>query len=396
MFSTTARSTRRVRILSAAIAAGGLIAAFGLTATSASALPVPPGPPSIISDPVISGYTTVGNNAVENNTITASTGTWNDSDPTTLTFTYKWFNGNDTLVSDSSDDPTYQIQSSDIGVSLYVEVTAHDSNLNSTADDSDQSSNVIATGISNTTLPTLSGATVPGGAVTVSNGGTWAAVGQVGPITPTYTYFWSFAHPGFDAGDEDPVDTGITHTIRPSDFSYNLIAFVTAHFGGEQATVRVTTDGAVTPVAPFATDAGLTAGNEGVVTGTQTKTDATVVLPSPPIQNVVVPDPATNTGDLVYVYGYSTPTALGFFTVSASHTITVPLGGLPKGLHKLAIIDSNGTFLGWLSVTAGGGLASTGVNVNAPLELGGAGVLVLLGLLSVIFVTRSRRKAESL
>jgi hypothetical protein len=149
----------------------------------------------------------------------------------------------------------------------------------------------------------------------------------------------------------------------------------------------------VTPVAPFATDAGLTSANEGDVTGTQTKTDATVVLPAPPVQNTAAAEPATNSGQIVYVYGYSTPTALGFFTVNGAHTITVPLGGLPKGLHRLAIIDSNGTFLGWLSVTAGGGLASTGVNVNAPLEAGGAGLLILLGILSVVFVTRQRRTA---
>jgi hypothetical protein len=129
------------------------------------------------------------------------------------------------------------------------------------------------------------------------------------------------------------------------------------------------------------------------VTGSQTKTDATVVIPAP-IQEL---DLVTNqqVGDVVYVYGYSTPTALGFFTISADHTITVPLGALPKGLHKLAVINSSGQLVGWLSVTAGGRLASTGVNVNAPLELGGAGLLILVGLLSVIFVTRQRRKNEA-
>jgi hypothetical protein len=148
-----------------------------------------------------------------------------------------------------------------------------------------------------------------------------------------------------------------------------------------QASELVSTTVSVTAAAPFSTDAGLTGANEGGVTGTQTKTEATVVLPAP-----------AASGDLVYVYGYSTPTALDFFTVSAAHTITVPLGALPKGLHKLAIINSSGDLIGWLSITAGGGLTSTGANVNGPLELGGAGGLILLGIFSVGLVRRPRRK----
>jgi hypothetical protein len=370
MFSFTARSTRRVRIISAAVAAGAMVVAFGMTAASASAVMF--GGPVSVTAPVIAGYTTVGSTAVENNTLTVSDGTWSDgtdSDP--LTYTYAWLDGNGNELGEGN---TYTIVTGDIGKTIHAEVTATDTDEESSSADSASSTAVIASEVSNTTAPALTGSVAPNGTLTVTTGA-WTGSGLF-----TYTYDWGYTS-GQSGGQVTPPDATNTHVISADEFGYYLVVNVTAtDANGHSAAAQETTATVVTPAAPFATDAGLTGANEGGVTGTQSKTDATVVLPAPAAED-----------DVVFVYGYSTPTALGFFTVSAAHTITVPLGALPKGLHKLAEINSSGVLIGWLSVTAGGGLASTGVPVNVPLELGGAGLLILLGLFSVIYVTRRSR-----
>jgi hypothetical protein len=370
MFSYTPRASRQVRVLSAAIAAGAMIFGFGLTASSASA--VSSGPVNQTA-PVVSGYTTVGHDAVANNSLTVSRGIWDDSsDSDPLSYDYAWYDGNHNYLGSGN---TYAIKTSDIGKTIFAEVTAIDTNTLSAAADSDQSTPVIASEVSVTTAPVLSGSVAPGRTLSVTTG-VWAGTGPF-----TYTYDWGY-NGGQSGGQVTPPDATNTYVITPDNFGLYLVVNVTAtDANGHQGTQFLQTATVVTPAAPVATDAGLTAGNEGGVTGTQSKTDATLTLPAPAAE-----------GDVVYVYGYSTPTALGFFTVSATHTITVPLGALPKGLHKLAIVNSSGVLVGWVSVTAGGGLASTGIPVNVPLELGGAALLILLGIFSAAFVTRSRRK----
>ena len=363
MFSFTARSTRRVRIISAAVAVGAMVAAFGMTAASASAVSV--GPVNTVA-PAIDGV------AVENNTLTADSGVWIDgSDTDALTYTFAWYDNAGNFLGDGN---SYTLTAADVGATIHATVSASDTNNDGDSADSVDTATVVASDLSNATLPVLSGSATPGSTLSVTPG-TWTTPGLYGV---TYEWFETSLQNG---GPLDPADITDSHVITSDDFGLYIGVLVTATDSiGASQTVRVTTATPVTPTAPFATDAGLTAANEGGVTGTQSKTDATAILPAPAAE-----------GDLVFVYGYSTPTALGFFTVSAAHTITVPLGALPKGLHKLAVINSSGVLIGWLSVTAGGGLASTGVPVNVPLELGGAGLLVLLGLFSVIYVTRRSR-----
>jgi hypothetical protein len=394
MFSYTPRASRRVRLVSAALAVGAMVVGFGLTAGSASA--ADEGPVNS-SAPVITGYTAVGNSAVVNNTLTVSDGAWTNDPAATgqpITYEYSWFNGNDDFLGDGS---TYIIQSRDIGETIYAQVAATDANDVQNSAESARSTAVVDSDVSNTSEPVLSGSASPGSTLSVTTG-SW-----VGTAPITYSYEW-FETSGQDGGPLDTPDITSVHTIDAADFGLYIGVLVTATDGkGHQATSRETTATVVTPVAPFATDAGLTSENEGGVTGSQTKTDATVVLPSngDPVKPDSTVHPAiisqgVSAGSIVYVYGYSTPTPIGFFSVTAANTITVPLGALPKGLHKLAIIDANGNLIGWLSVTAGGGLASTGVNVNAPLELGGAALLILLGIFSVVFVTRRRRVTAGL
>jgi hypothetical protein len=346
-----------------------MVIGFGLTAASASAVTVS-GPLNTVA-PVISGYTS-GGAAVENNTLTVDNGTWTDAtDSNQLVYTYAWFDANGNSLGNGN---TYQIQSSDIGRTIHATVSATDTNNDGDSADSASSTTVIASDVSNTTPPVLSGSASPNSTLSVTTG-SWTGTGLL-----AISYDWGYTA-GQSGGQLTPPDATSTHTINADDFGVYLVVLVTAtDSNGHQATVRETTATVVTPAPPFPTDAGFTSANEGSVTDTQTTTSATIT------------DPDGTVGDTVFVYGYSTPTPLGFYVLDANKQIVVPFTGLATGNHTLAVIDANGLLVGWLSVRAGNTLASTGVNVNAPLELGGAGLLILLGILSVVYVTRQRRK----
>jgi len=373
MFSTTRGATRRVRIISAAVAAGAMIAAFSFTASSASAID---GGPTNTTAPIISGDLHVGG------TVSVSQGVWGDDASTPYTYTYSWTD--EESGDDLSDSQTYTIDPSEAGHQLQAHVVATDADGDSAQVDVN-STDVPNVDFSNISAPVLTGGTVVGDTLTGTNG-TWSAGGL------TFSYDWGIGYG--QSGDElDPPDNTNSHVVTNDDFDGTLALSVTASDASGSLQVSGFADSVTIPAPPVADDSGLTAANEGGVTGSQTKTDATVVIPAS--IEILAATTGANVGDTLYVYGYSTATPIGFFSVSADHTIVVPLGSLSKGLHKLAIVNSSGQLVGWLSVTAGGGLASTGVNVNAPLELGAAGLLILLGLLSVVFVTRQRRKNEA-
>jgi hypothetical protein len=362
MFTTTPHSTRRVRVISAAVAAGAMIAAFSFTASAASAAPTGTEPAEVTA-PSITGSATVGG------TLTADPGTWTSTDGSAVSFDYAWTDDTGAFLESG---PEYQVDPAEAGHQIIVTVTASDA--------TDSSSDTAMTGdipqldFSNVTVPVITGGTVVGDTLTSTNG-TWSKTTGL-----TFTYDWGIGY-GQSGDQTDPADPTLTHVVTNNDIGGTLAISVTASDATGSIVVGAQASAVTIPAPPAASDAGLTAANEGGVTGTQSKTVATVNVPAPAVE-----------GDSIYVYGFSTGTPIGFFAVSAAHTISVPLGSLSKGLHKLALVNSSGALVGWLSVTAGGGLASTGVNVNAPLELGAAGLLILMGLLSVVFVTRSRRK----
>jgi hypothetical protein len=357
------RSARRsVRILSGVIAAGALVVGFGLSASSASALPAGP---TNLTPPVITG------NAIAGTTVTTDNGTWDTNDGV-LTYTYKWSDGNE---ADLGEDASYDILPPDIGQTLTVTVTATDTNDNSTPVSTTMSSAVVDNDIVNTVAPSISGTTTPGSTLT-GDKGTWTApAGE----TITYTYSWGYST-GQSGGDDDVADLDTSHAITRADFGLYMVFLVTAHAGGQESEVSAFTTHRVSSPPPVSSDAGLTAANKGSVSGSQSTNKASVKVASG------VP------GDTYLVYGYSSPKLIGYYTLSSSKTLSVPLTSLSSGLHKLAIIDPSGVFVGWLSVTAGGGLASTGLNANVPLEVGIAGGLVVVGILLFVFVGRGRRK----
>jgi hypothetical protein len=368
MFSHTSSGTRRVRTIGGSIAAAAVIAAFTLTAASASAAPTGTDPAETVA-PSISGTAIVGN------TLTGNPGTWTASDASTVTLSYEWTDDTDTYLSSDAD---YQVPADEAGHQLTFTVFASDTIGGVENDNSDSAStgDVPVVDFHNNSLPVLTGGTVVGDTLTGTDG-TWSR-----PVTLSYDWGISYGQSGDQTNPADPTNT---HVVTNSDQDGTLVFVVTASDSTGTISVSVAASGVTIPAPPVADDSGLTAANEGGVTGSQTKTVATVTVPAPAVD-----------GDTIYVYGYSSPTPIGFFTVSAAHTIAVPLTSLSKGLHKLALINGSGVLVGWLSVTAGGGLASTGVNVNAPLEMGGAGLLILLGILSVVFVTRQRRMTAAL
>jgi LPXTG-motif cell wall-anchored protein len=361
MFSSAPSGVRRVRTISSLIAAGAMIAAFTLSASSASAVA---GGPTNTVPPTLNGSLTVGG------TVTVDQGTWTDTS-LPITYTYEWEDAES--GEDLSDSADYTIEQRETGHQLKAIVRATDA-------DGDESEVEVPTGdvpvpdFTNTVLPVISGGLTEGDTLTVSDG-TWSKGGL------TFTYDWAYSA-GQSGGQDTPVDYTNTHVADDNDFGHTSVAVVTATDATGSVSVTVSGSGIVTPAAPVATDAGLTAANEGGVTGSQSGNTATVTLPAP-----AAPD------DLVYVYGYSTATPIGFFTVDASNQIVVPLSALSAGSHKLAIINSDGVLIGWVAVAATGDptLPTTGVNVNVPLELGGAALLLVLGVLSVLYVRRRNR-----
>jgi hypothetical protein len=104
-------------------------------------------------------------------------------------------------------------------------------------------------------------------------------------------------------------------------------------------------------------------------------------------------------GQQVDAWIYSTPTALGTRTVAADGTISVTIpSSLAAGRHRVAVLSSAGTLLGWddLTVTAGTNAvprAATGLDEGTAPVGGGltAGLAVALLLPAAAIATRRRR-----
>lgn len=99
-----------------------------------------------------------------------------------------------------------------------------------------------------------------------------------------------------------------------------------------------------TPDAPVASLAELDESNVGDVTAVET--DGSLVITIPGVDG----------GHWVYLYLYTAnrrTIPIDWVQVGTDHTITVEIGQLPDGIHKLAILDETGALVGW--VTANGG-----------------------------------------
>ncbi|MEA5052900.1 MAG: hypothetical protein VB093_05580, partial [Propionicimonas sp.] len=97
------------------------------------------------------------------------------------------------------------------------------------------------------------------------------------------------------------------------------------------------------PAQPVPGYADLDDSNVGTLTAVTAGGTLTVTIPPVAGGHWVYPFLYTQTGQVV---------ATDWVQVGTDHTIPVALGGLPDGIHKLALVDAEGTLVGW--VTANG------------------------------------------
>lgn len=357
--------SRTRRALYAAAAITALVFGSALSATAAHAAA---GDPENTTAPAITGTPHVGD------TLTVDSGTWTGADNG---FLYKWSDGtNDDLTQLNTD--TYTLQDADLGKTITATVTALGDGTTNNVDAVSNGVVVLANSVTVVTQPTISGTAVVGSTLTATPG-TYAGPGL------TYTYQWFEFTPvtetGGGSGSEIDGATGLTYVVTNDVIGQHIGFDVTATAtDGDSVLGQATSADAAIPAAPFATDAGLTSANQGGVTGSVSGTTATITLPT------------LSAGDQVYVYGYSTPTTLGFFTVDANKQITVDFSALPAGNHKLLVIDASGAIVGWFGVAE---LASTGADVS-PITYGVGGGLLALGALFLGLGIRSRRRTNAI
>ncbi|WP_394769982.1 hypothetical protein [Lacisediminihabitans sp.] len=325
-----------------------------------------------LSSPTISGTATVGS------TLTATVGDYsleNDG------VTYEWFQEQNQVLYpiDGATARTLKLTANELGTTVLVKIVAVLDGYEDVWTWSAPTAVVHAT-ISSVLAPTLTGDLTVGSVLTVTPG-TWSSPNA------TDTYDWGVS--GGEFGDSLP-DTGPTHTVTTADMGLTVVVNVTAHNGDEISDpIRLTTSTTIpfaVPTAPFTSDAGISAANQGSVTGTTAKNSATITVPS------------GNPGDHVYVYGFSTPTGLGWYVLDANKQIVVDYSSLPGGSHHLVVLNQAGAVVGWLAVAkadpAALRLASTGVSYDAAGVSGLAGLALLTGLSLLAAARVIRRKRE--
>lgn len=182
--------------------------------------------PANTAKPSISGTDKSGS------TLTASNGTWSNS-PTSYTYQWRRCATDGTACGDISGatSKTYTLTTADVHHAIRVVVTAKnaDGSASATSDPTDVIGS--ANGPSNTVKPSVSGSTLPGAELTVSNG-SWS------PAATSFNYQWQRC----DSTGADCLNvagaTGRTYGVRTTDTGHRMRALVTAHNSGGQTTVQ--------------------------------------------------------------------------------------------------------------------------------------------------------------
>lgn len=194
---------------------GGLVAL--VIAASAAAASTP----TNTLAPHVSGAASVGA------TLTTSTGSWSGTDGQ---YRYEWSDcmpngGGGCVPATVSTSATYTVQASDVGGTLYVDVSAHNASGWSSWVVSDNTVGPIArvgTPV-NTAAPQLSGAAIVGATLTITPGG-WTDASD-------YTYEWWECDPAGCAGSATQIDnaSGPSYEVDSSNVGYEIYATVGAY-----------------------------------------------------------------------------------------------------------------------------------------------------------------------
>ncbi|HEX7082542.1 MAG TPA: hypothetical protein VF186_00335 [Gaiellaceae bacterium] len=204
-------------LVAGAIAALAAFAGLGSATTKAS-------PPANTSSPSISGT------PADNNTLTASPGSWSGDTP--MSFSYQWLqcdsSGSGCGNISGADEQTYRVSSHDTGHTLRVSVTASNSAGVSGAISS-ATAVVGSTSSSNsgdkpaaTSQPNITGNAQVGQTLT-SQSGAWQ-----GKTPMSFSYQWQrCSTSGADCKSIDKA-TGQTYVVQSSDAGYRLRTIVTA------------------------------------------------------------------------------------------------------------------------------------------------------------------------
>jgi len=196
-----------------------LLAVAGVLAGVASAAA-----PTNNTKPAITGTEKSGS------TLTASNGTWTNSP----SFTFQWrrcaTDGSACGDITGATSKTYTLVSNDVHHTIRVVVTAKNSDGSSSATSDPTGVIGTANGPANTVKPAVSGSTLPGSELTVSNG-SW------NPAATSYTYQWQRCDSDGTSCLNVVGATGKTYGVRTGDTGHRMRALVTAHKGTDQTTV---------------------------------------------------------------------------------------------------------------------------------------------------------------
>ncbi len=187
---------------------------------------------------------TITGTAQQGDTLSVSEGNW-DNDPTQFTYVWEDCDSTGTVcnpISGAASSSTYMLQSTDVGSTIEVIVTASNAGGQSSAT-SNGLGPVLPAAPTNSVAPVLSGTAQQGDKLTVTNNGAWSN-------SPTqFSYQW----------EDCPTDGGSCTTISNATSSYTLLStdvgstvevIVTASNAGGQNPATSNSLGPVLPAVP--------------------------------------------------------------------------------------------------------------------------------------------------
>jgi hypothetical protein len=183
---------------------------------------------------------TIGGTPKEGSIQTATDGTWSNS-PTSFTFQWQRCGSDGTGCGDinGATAKTYTPTSGDVSHTLRVVVTAANTDGKTSATSAPTDVIGSKNGTANTVKPAVSGSSIVGDTLTVSNG-SWT------PPPSSYTRQWQRCATDATACVNISGATGQTYGVRSADVGHRLRALVTAHSSGGATTVMSNASATVT------------------------------------------------------------------------------------------------------------------------------------------------------